>query len=273
VTVNYAVTGGTATGSGVDYTLASGTLSFAPGEISKSLTAAIVDDTVDEADETFIVTLSNPANASLGSNASHTYTILDNDDPETITVVSANGGENWQTGASYRITWTSGNVTGNVKIELSRNGGNTFETLFENTVNDGSESWTVTEAATAQALLRISSVGNPSVNDTSNNTFTISNPPTRPSITVLTPNGGETWKIGTRQVIRWASSNVTGDVKIRISRDGGATYKVVYERMPNTGSVQWGVTGPRSSQCLIQVLSVVNPAVSDASDDVFSITP
>src|SRR5207249_1879458 len=48
VTVNYAVTGGTATGGGVDYTLASGTLTFNPGETSKSISAAIVNDTLVE---------------------------------------------------------------------------------------------------------------------------------------------------------------------------------------------------------------------------------
>src|SRR5206468_3390973 len=36
VTINYAVTGGTATGGGVDYTLANGTLTFAPGVISQN---------------------------------------------------------------------------------------------------------------------------------------------------------------------------------------------------------------------------------------------
>jgi hypothetical protein len=51
----------------------------------------------------------------------------------------------------------------NVKIELSRNGGATFETLFASTPNDGSECWLVTGPTTTQALLRISSTDNPSI--------------------------------------------------------------------------------------------------------------
>src|SRR5213075_1808468 len=43
VTVNYAVSGGTATGGGVDYTLAAGTLTFAPGVATQNVALAVVD--------------------------------------------------------------------------------------------------------------------------------------------------------------------------------------------------------------------------------------
>src|SRR5439155_12846542 len=76
VTVDYAVTGGSATGGGVDYTLASGTLSFAPGVISQNIGIAVMNDTLYEGDETISVTLSSPTNASLGAITNHTYTVL-----------------------------------------------------------------------------------------------------------------------------------------------------------------------------------------------------
>ncbi|HUW82310.1 MAG TPA: Calx-beta domain-containing protein, partial [Phycisphaerae bacterium] len=57
VTVDYAVTGGTATGGGVDYTLAAGTLTFDPNDVSKTIDMAIVEDGLDELDETVEVTL------------------------------------------------------------------------------------------------------------------------------------------------------------------------------------------------------------------------
>jgi hypothetical protein len=71
--------GGTATGGGTDYTLANGTLTFNPGEVTKNISIAVVNDNIDEADETVIVTLANPAEATLGANAVHTYTIQDDD--------------------------------------------------------------------------------------------------------------------------------------------------------------------------------------------------
>ena len=46
--------------SGLDYTAASGTLTFAIGETEKTVTIALVDDELDEANETFNIVLSNP---------------------------------------------------------------------------------------------------------------------------------------------------------------------------------------------------------------------
>ena len=95
VTVDYAVTG-TATGSGTDYTLANGTLTISAGATSGTITiAGIVDDGLDEVNETVIVTLSNPSNATLGSDDAHTYTINDNDDAPVVDFnsTSSNGAE------------------------------------------------------------------------------------------------------------------------------------------------------------------------------------
>ncbi|MDI6731199.1 MAG: Calx-beta domain-containing protein [Candidatus Margulisbacteria bacterium] len=89
VTVNYSVTGGTATGSGTDYTLASGTLTFAAGDTSESISVTVVNDSLDEANETIIIGLSSPSGATLGSITSHTYTITDNDATPTVGFTSA----------------------------------------------------------------------------------------------------------------------------------------------------------------------------------------
>ena len=56
-----------------------GTLTFAPGESSKTLIVAITNDVLIEANETFNMTLSNVSNASLGSPATAVVTIVDND--------------------------------------------------------------------------------------------------------------------------------------------------------------------------------------------------
>ena len=66
VTVNYVVTG-TATGSGFDYTLANGALTINAGATSGTITiGSIADDSIDEANETVIVTLSNPKQCHFG---------------------------------------------------------------------------------------------------------------------------------------------------------------------------------------------------------------
>ena len=58
VTVDYATSDGTAT-AGADYTASSGTLSFAPGETSKTVSVPVLDDAHDDGGETFALTLSN----------------------------------------------------------------------------------------------------------------------------------------------------------------------------------------------------------------------
>jgi Tol biopolymer transport system component len=83
VTVSYAVSGGTATGGGVDYVLAPGTLTFPAGQTQRTITVGIVDDSVAESAETIIVTLSSPTGgASLGTRSSATVTIRDNEGNE-----------------------------------------------------------------------------------------------------------------------------------------------------------------------------------------------
>ncbi len=83
-TVDYDVTGGTAEGSGADFTLESGTLTFEPDTITQNISLTINDDGLNEAMETLVVTLSNPDNATLGTNTSHTFSITDNDSAPTV---------------------------------------------------------------------------------------------------------------------------------------------------------------------------------------------
>ena len=77
VTVAYATADGTAT-AGSDYTATSGTLTFAPGELTKTISVPIIGDTTTEGDETFFVNLTAPTNAVLASTQG-TGTITDDD--------------------------------------------------------------------------------------------------------------------------------------------------------------------------------------------------
>ena len=65
ITVDYATADGTAK-AGEDYTAASGTLTFAAGERTKTVSVAILDDAIDEGEETFVFRLSNAQGARIG---------------------------------------------------------------------------------------------------------------------------------------------------------------------------------------------------------------
>ena len=81
VTVDYATADGTGTSAanaGTDYTATSGTLTFASGESSKTVSVAVLDDSHDEGEETMSLTLSNPSGASI-ADATATGTITNTD--------------------------------------------------------------------------------------------------------------------------------------------------------------------------------------------------
>ena len=67
VTVDWATADGTAT-AGLDYTAASGTLTFAVGENTKTITVNLLNDSIDEGSETFLVNLSNVSGGQISDN-------------------------------------------------------------------------------------------------------------------------------------------------------------------------------------------------------------
>ncbi len=79
VTVNWETADGSAT-LGSDYGAASGSLTFAPGEASQTVTVLVNGENIVEADETFSVTLSSPVNATLGTSTA-TGSIVNDDFP------------------------------------------------------------------------------------------------------------------------------------------------------------------------------------------------
>lgn len=187
----------------------------------------------------------------------------------SVNLVGPNGGENWVLGQSHTIQWNSANLSGNVKIELSRNGGATFpEVLFASTPNDGSEIWTVTGSITSTARIRVSGVSTPSVADTSDANFSI----VQAVISLLNPNTAVSWPVGTGQVLQWSTNFSGGSVKIELSRNGGSSFpEVIFASTPNDGAEAWVVTGPPGTGNRIRISSISNPAIADTSEASFVI--
>ena len=80
VTVDYTTVDGSATAADNDYIPITGTLTFAPGEITKNIVVKVVGDTIYEYDERFTVVISNPVNAALISFAATGTVGIVNDD-------------------------------------------------------------------------------------------------------------------------------------------------------------------------------------------------
>lgn len=106
----------------------------------------------------------------------------------SISVTAPNGGENWAVGSNPAptIRWTSSRVTGNVRIEMwgpDSSGNFGWRTLVSSTPNDGSEAWSWSWPylgsvdnwrTTNRARIRIVSLSNSAISDTSDRDFTLS---------------------------------------------------------------------------------------------------
>jgi hypothetical protein len=156
-TVDYAAVGGTAV-EGDDFTLAgTGTLVFNPGDTSGTVSINIIDDALDEDDETIIVELSNPTGPDpvLGRITQHTYTIRDerpkvgfeaaaSKDREDAGVANIPLSLSWPGLETVTVDYevTGGTATGGVDYTLAKgtltfNVGDTVEQINIAMVDDG----------------------------------------------------------------------------------------------------------------------------------------
>jgi hypothetical protein len=103
ITVAYATGGGTAI-PGSDFQAASGTLTFAPGETSQTVSVQVNGDRLGEPNETFVVNLSNPTNATI-SDGYADGTIVDDEPRVSISDVTQSEGKKGQS-ALFTFTVT-----------------------------------------------------------------------------------------------------------------------------------------------------------------------
>jgi len=192
--------------------------------------------------------------------------------PPSIVVESPNGSESWQRGTSHNIIWNSfGDVGSGVKIELFKGGVMNLK-ITSSTSNDGSYVWSIpsNQAIGSDYRIKITSTTNSSYYDYSNNDFSIAG---QASITVTSPNGGESWQRGTSHNITWDSFGDVGpDVRIDLYKGGVLNLKII-SSTPNNGSYGWSIPLDQTidSDYLIKIASASNPALFDESDDYFSI--
>ncbi|MBA2482794.1 MAG: chitobiase/beta-hexosaminidase C-terminal domain-containing protein [Planctomycetes bacterium] len=184
IRIDYAATGGTATGDGVDAMVIPGTLTFQPGETSKYLPIAIVDDATPENSETIIITLANARGAALGAQTTFTYAITDDDGGSSPVppVISSIGTASATVGQSFIYAITASNVP----TSFGAIGLPAGVTLNAST---GVISGTPTTAGTTTATVSATNAGG-----TGSKTVIITVDPAVPAVTVrviaLTPSTG-----------------------------------------------------------------------------------
>ncbi len=171
-------------------------------------------------------------------------------------------------GARLAIQWQDF-PAGNVKIDLLRWGA-FVQTIAASAANDGAFNWKVLPVCSFTGngfKIRISSVPNPTVVDSSDRNFTVNSVPI-----VLAPNArAATYSRGTSMNIYWCG--FTGlYVKIELLRSG-AVVETINGLAGNSGAYSWVPPAPTAvaSDYRVRITSTSAPTERDASDYLFSI--
>jgi hypothetical protein len=188
-----------------------------------------------------------------------------------VVVAGPNGYEEWDPGSKQIIRWGTFGTVGNVNIEYSTNNGDSWNTIASNTANDGAQDWTVPNTPSTQCQVRISETADGNPTDTSNVNFTITSV-SSVTITLISPNGGETLVGGTVHNIRWTgSTKFTG---VDIEYYNGSDWVGVVTGTADDGQYEWTVpTGveTRKARMWIKGYSGVGED-ADFTDDYYTIT-
>jgi len=184
-----------------------------------------------------------------------------------ISVNSPNGGEQWFVGSSKTVTWNTTGISGaTVYIAYSTDGGTNWASLVTSTSDNGSCSVTAPDAPSSHARIKVADRSTNINAGSSAADFAIMR-----QIRVNSPNGGETWVIGSTRTITWSASGMPDAlVDIGLSRTGGPSPSGIIAGASDNGSHTWTVTGPTTTQGRI-VIYVRNYSNNDMSDANFTI--
>ncbi len=202
----------------------------------------------------------------------HDFCIQASGSGELITVLQPNiPGINWIKGSSYLISWID-NVPGNVKIKLYK-GGVSHSVLAENVVGT-TYVWSVPNDASiipgSDYKIRVSSQEDGSIEDYSDNNFTITANGSG-SITVLQPNvSGITWVRGYSYLISWID-DVSGTMDIKLYKGGVLSSTIATDVVGSTYVWDIPIGTVLGADYTIKVSSHNDSGTFDESDNNFAI--
>ena len=184
-----------------------------------------------------------------------------------LRLTAPNGGERWAIGLEQNIAWTRHDAPGDVTVQVNRTyPAGAWETLT--TAAGGTNlSWLLNPPLASTARVRIFMTATPSVGDTGDGTFAI----TQPFLTLQTPNGGEVYSLGQRLTLRWNRGDAAGPAMVLLSRNGAGGPWDTLAPSITADSLQWTATGASSTNCRVRVFLLEDPSISDTSAATFAL--
>ncbi|MBI2417110.1 MAG: T9SS type A sorting domain-containing protein [Ignavibacteriales bacterium] len=191
-----------------------------------------------------------------------------------IGVVKPSDGDEWHVGNSYLIKWSSFYINGSVKIELTTDNGENWQSIGDG--NSGEFGRFIYNLPyynnSSNCLVRIYNVIDTTVIGYCLGKFTISNSPSK-TIRMTAPNSSVTWHPQTAQNISWNVVGGIDTVGLEYTTDGGANWSLIAARIPaQSGNYTWTIPLVESSSCHLRVFDITRLTISDINDSAFTIS-
>jgi hypothetical protein len=174
-------------------------------------------------------------------------------------------------GSSYEIRWSSNDIGDKVNIGLDWG----YETtlIAENTTNDGSFIWTLPQTLLPGHGYEVwVSSPDPSGRGDEVGQIAIAPSGTMQEIAVTSPNGAESWSVGTQRSITWTSTSGVGNVSIELYHDGSYESTIALD-VADSHVYEWTIPSSLKggSGHSIKIVSFRNADVFDYSNQSFTI--
>jgi len=231
VSASYATASGTAT-SGSDFTAKTGTVSFAAGVTSQTITVSTIDDATVESAETMTVTLSSPSSGATISTATGTGTINDNDvAPAQLAIGNASATE----GGTLSFTVTRGGNTGTAVSASYATASGTATSGSDFTAKTGTVSFA---AGVTSQTITVSTIDDTTVEATEAMTVTLSSPSSGATISTATGTGTiyDNDIAGSQLSIGNASVTEGGTLSFTVTRGGSTSTAVSASYVTDSGT-------------------------------------
>ncbi|MFH1089914.1 MAG: Calx-beta domain-containing protein, partial [Candidatus Uhrbacteria bacterium] len=295
VTVPYTLTG-TATGSGTDYSVTASPITITAGNTTTNITITITSDTLDENNETIIVTMGSPTNATQGATTVHTATITDDDASPTVAWTESTQSQiendatitlTAQLSAVSALTVTvpytvAGTATGSgvdysitaspATISAGQTTTSITITIIEERIVEPDETIIVTMGSPTNASQGVTTVHTATiVRDDVSQTYpnlpsTVGGSTTN-SVSISSPTEGEEIIHDSRKAINWSSSGSFSFVNLYYSFGQGTAYQVIERNLVNTGSYTWTIPNEVGSTITLKLeaTDLANVLASDTA--------
>ena len=129
ISLPFSVNGASSAANPADYGISASPLNILAGSTTAGITITISGDAIDELNETVIVDLGAPTNSTLGSTASHTFTINDDDATPTVQFTASTSASATESGSMTIRAQLSAASGQNVSIPFTVNGASTASGL------------------------------------------------------------------------------------------------------------------------------------------------